>query len=539
MNLSEELENIHSYIFTTTGLSIPSNDIQLKKQQLTNSNNKIIDTAMNEHILDIVQEQIKQLKQSFNKVLDHIKHKEQSSTNVTVSNNDLPNETKELQDQIIKLRSLLATKREQIGTLRTVLKANKQTAEIALANLKSKYENEKLIVTETMSKLRNELQSLKEDAATFASLRAMFAARCDEYVTQLDELQRQVHSSEEEKKTLNSLLRMAIEQKLALTQKLEDLEVDNERSNNTPSFSRRLMNSNKTNSLSATSEVPLGLLTIASNNNTSGNRNSNNNNNPMSEVRRGRFIPPRSRQQRSVVRSTSPPLWWSSTSLICHIKSRHHFNKICIENKWKWSNPNSTTILINHNKQILFHPRISSSTQVILADRPLPSNGKFYWEIYMPAVYGTSLMFGIATKEQKLTSENFTDLLGIDQHGWSLSHHGLLWHNGISRSYLMKPFEPLRPVLVGLEFDADVRTLSYTINNQSMGIAFDSIPKNLSIYPAVSSTSAHSTMILKHCCQICSLLREICLKIIRSTILLDNTNCQQLLPQHLIRQLMR
>ncbi|CAF4605994.1 unnamed protein product, partial [Rotaria sp. Silwood2] len=99
MNLSEELENIHSYIFTTTGLSIPSNDIQLKKQQLTNSNNKIIDTAMNEHILDIVQEQIKQLKQSFNKVLDHIKHKEQSSTNVTVSNNDLPNETKELQDQ--------------------------------------------------------------------------------------------------------------------------------------------------------------------------------------------------------------------------------------------------------------------------------------------------------------------------------------------------------------------------------------------------------------------------------------------------------
>ncbi|CAF5008642.1 unnamed protein product, partial [Rotaria magnacalcarata] len=27
MNLSEELENIHSYIFTTTGLPIPSSDI--------------------------------------------------------------------------------------------------------------------------------------------------------------------------------------------------------------------------------------------------------------------------------------------------------------------------------------------------------------------------------------------------------------------------------------------------------------------------------------------------------------------------------
>lgn len=58
-----------------------------------------------------------------------------------------------------------------------VLSANSQTAEVALANLKSKYENEKAMVTETMMKLRNELKALKEDAATFSSLRAMFATR--------------------------------------------------------------------------------------------------------------------------------------------------------------------------------------------------------------------------------------------------------------------------------------------------------------------------------------------------------------------------
>ena len=132
---------------------------------------------------------------------------------------------------------MLSTKREQIATLRSVLKANKSTAEVALANLKQKYENEKVIVTETMMKLRNELKSLKEDAATFASLRAMFAQRCDEYVTQLDEMQRQLSAAEEEKKTLNSLLRMAIQQKLALTQRLEDLEFDRE---------RRTMNSRRT-----------------------------------------------------------------------------------------------------------------------------------------------------------------------------------------------------------------------------------------------------------------------------------------------------
>uniref|UniRef100_A0A672G8J9 Bicaudal D homolog 1a n=1 Tax=Salarias fasciatus TaxID=181472 RepID=A0A672G8J9_SALFA len=131
-------------------------------------------------------------------------------------------------EEILKLKSLLSTKREQIATLRLVLKANKQTAEGALANLKSKYENEKAMVTDTMMKLRNELKALKEDAATFSSLRAMFATRCDEYVTQLDEMQRQLAAAEDEKKTLNSLLRMAIQQKLALTQRLEDLEFDHE-----------------------------------------------------------------------------------------------------------------------------------------------------------------------------------------------------------------------------------------------------------------------------------------------------------------------
>ena len=90
---------------------------------------------------------------------------------------------------MVKLKSLLSTKREQIATLRTVLKvnilpsirpsdltkleeqniafnffvqANKQTAEVALGSLKSKYDTEKCIVSETMLKLRNELRLLKE-----------------------------------------------------------------------------------------------------------------------------------------------------------------------------------------------------------------------------------------------------------------------------------------------------------------------------------------------------------------------------------------
>ncbi|XP_056878489.1 protein bicaudal D homolog 1-like isoform X3 [Takifugu flavidus] len=131
-------------------------------------------------------------------------------------------------EEMMKLKAVLSTKTEQIATLRLVLKANKQAAEGALANLKSKYEAEKSMVTDTMKKLRNELKDLKEDAATFSSVRAMFATRCDEYVIQLDEMQRQLAAAEDEKKTLNSLLRMAIQQKLALTQRLEDLAFDQE-----------------------------------------------------------------------------------------------------------------------------------------------------------------------------------------------------------------------------------------------------------------------------------------------------------------------
>lgn len=148
-----------------------------------------------------------------------------------------------------------------------------------------------------MSKLRNELKSLKEDAATFASLRAMFAARCDEYVTQLDELQRQVHAAEEEKKTLNSLLRMAIEQKLALTQKLEDLEMDNERAHNTVAVVKRpnTLNNHSSSTLASpvSSSSPLGLLTTATSNNNSNTNQNANTNGPIQELRRGRFIPPR------------------------------------------------------------------------------------------------------------------------------------------------------------------------------------------------------------------------------------------------------
>ncbi|XP_073802982.1 protein bicaudal D homolog 1-like isoform X2 [Danio rerio] len=181
------------------------------------------------HLNAIIRDQIKHLQKAVDRSLQLSRQRAAASELAPLMDKD----KEACMEEILKLKSLLSTKREQIATLRLVLKANKQTAEVALANLKSKYENEKTMVTETMMKLRNELKALKEDAATFSSLRAMFATRCDEYVSQLDEMQRQLAAAEDEKKTLNSLLRMAIQQKLALTQKLEDLEFDQEQTHRT------------------------------------------------------------------------------------------------------------------------------------------------------------------------------------------------------------------------------------------------------------------------------------------------------------------
>lgn len=131
-------------------------------------------------------------------------------------------------DDIQSLTSLLYKKNEQLKQLRTVLKTNKESSEVALMNLKTKYDMEKAIVNETMTNLRRELKRLSEDAATFASLRSHFSSRIEEYNTEIEKLQSKLAASEQEKNTLNSLLRMSIEQKVMLVQKLEVLEMARE-----------------------------------------------------------------------------------------------------------------------------------------------------------------------------------------------------------------------------------------------------------------------------------------------------------------------
>ena len=164
--------------------------LRSKLKTVQQSSSQFGDAAVVKTNLATIKDQLKYLKASIESSLEISKKKMSTGTVPSDSESSTAEiDLQESQEQVVKLKSLLSTKREQIATLRTVLKANKQTAELALSTLKSKYDTEKCIVSETMLKLRNELRLLKEDAATFSTLRAMFAARCEEYSTQVDEMQ--------------------------------------------------------------------------------------------------------------------------------------------------------------------------------------------------------------------------------------------------------------------------------------------------------------------------------------------------------------
>jgi len=175
-------------------------------------------------VMTQVKEQMKILQITLSKVFS-----ERSSNADAEHFSDQAKENLQLKEQLLKLQSLVATKREQISTLRTVLKANKSTYEVALANLKSRYENDKDIQSETNAQLKRQIKALKSECLTFTSMRSMFAARCDEYMKQLIEKEQVIKAAEEEKRTLNNLLKTAIQQKIAVKQKLEEFEIARER----------------------------------------------------------------------------------------------------------------------------------------------------------------------------------------------------------------------------------------------------------------------------------------------------------------------
>ncbi|XP_063236718.1 SPRY domain-containing SOCS box protein 3 [Bacillus rossius redtenbacheri] len=143
-----------------------------------------------------------------------------------------------------------------------------------------------------------------------------------------------------------------------------------------------------------------------------------------------------------------------------------------------------------------FHPDWSSGTAGVRGDTAL-GRGRHYWELRVSQrVFGTAMMFGVATRRARLHADAFTSLLGEDEHGWGLSHKGELWHAGRSARYA-RPFRENQATTVGVLFDGAAGTVTFYKDGACLGVAFSGLDRvREPLYPAVCSTAAKTQMTL-------------------------------------------
>lgn len=169
------------------------------------------------------------------------------------------------------------------------------------------------------------------------------------------------------------------------------------------------------------------------------------------------------------------------------------------EDHWSWNkNDKSHEVRLYGPKQRIahFHPNWSNGTAGVRGTRVL-NGGRFYWEIHVSQrIFGTSMMFGIGTREARLHVDAFVNMLGEDEHSWGLSHKGLLWHGGQNKQYI-KPFRENIATTIGLFFDGVIGTLTYYKDGQCLGTAFTSLNEITEpLFPIVCSTAAKTEMSL-------------------------------------------
>ncbi|GFY49461.1 SPRY domain-containing SOCS box protein 3 [Trichonephila inaurata madagascariensis] len=170
----------------------------------------------------------------------------------------------------------------------------------------------------------------------------------------------------------------------------------------------------------------------------------------------------------------------------------------CTDN-WTWNKRDKSheVRLCGENlKTAHFHPNWSNGTAGVRGTRIL-NRGRYYWEINVSQrIFGTSMMFGISTKKSRLHVNAFVNMLGEDEHGWGLSHKGLLWHNGKWRQYA-KPFRENEATTIGILFDGIKGTLAYYKDGCNLGVAFTDLHLiQDELYPVVCSTAAKTEMSL-------------------------------------------
>lgn len=196
-----------------------------------------------------------------------------------------------------------------------------------------------------------------------------------------------------------------------------------------------------------------------------------------------------------------------------------------LEDNWKWSrrlsknqSPNDAHFL---GKSVVFHPHYAWGSIAARADKRLTRNTIAYWEIHVPNVYGTSMMFGIGTKNAKIIAPiSFEHLLGgTDGQSWGLAHDGKTRYNGKEEQFC-PPFGDHKSSRIGILFNGIQRSLSFSINGGPLRVAFTDLNLNRVLYPMVSSTAQRSKFMLvnERCQSIPKTLTNCCMESIISEV---------------------
>lgn len=167
--------------------------------------------------------------------------------------------------------------------------------------------------------------------------------------------------------------------------------------------------------------------------------------------------------------------------------------------QWTWNaadKSHEVRLCGRGQRTTLFHPNWSNGTAGVRGNRCL-NGGVYYWEVRVSSrVFGTSMMFGIATSSARLHVDAFVNLLGEDEESWGLSHKGLVWHAGRARVYTT-PFKENEATTIGVLFDGLEGTLSFYKDGVCLGPAFTGLENvRRDIYPVVCSTAAKTEMTL-------------------------------------------
>ena len=235
----------------------------------------------------------------------------------------------------------------------------------------------------------------------------------------------------------------------------------------------------------------------------------------------------------------SPDILCGTPSLVAKSYTRTPLHSGCDDN-WSWNlKDKSHEVRLNgDNREAYFHPNWSNGTAGVRGIRIL-NGGRYYWEINISQIFGTSMMIGIGTKHARLHSDSFVHLIGEDDEGWGLSHKGDLYHQGVSQPYTLAfPNTHKQEVTtnIGVYFDGISGTLTYFKDSVNLGVAFTGLDKVTEpLYPMISSTAAKTFMTVASMKREFDSLQDLC----RCTILkslYDKRNVEKLpLPGRLMR----